>query len=96
MAPQSRANYLDTELSLSSLLNGAHLGDLGMDMDEPPNDAFLYGAVSNNQTMAFLRGIGYEIVGIGWATTTWANDRSTGISTAARSAISRFGCWSHR
>ena len=65
VAPQSRANYLDTELSFSSLLNGAHLADLGMDMDAPPNHAFLYGAISNNRSMAFLREIGYEIVGIG-------------------------------
>ena len=64
VASHSRANYLNTQQSLPSFFNGAHLVDLGMLDDRQPDLAFLYAALRDNATAEFLRGLGYQVVGI--------------------------------
>ncbi len=64
VASDSRANYLNTQLSLASFFSGSHLADLGFDMTQPPDPVRLSAVLRENPARRLLDRAGYEVIGI--------------------------------
>ena len=64
VATDSRANYLNTELSLASFFSGSHLADLGFDMTQPPDPVRLSAVLRDNPAKRLLDRAGYQVIGI--------------------------------
>ena len=61
-APDSRANHTNTRFSLSVLLNGRPMAELGQDMAEEVDEEVPAAALSAATDLALLRSMGYRIV----------------------------------
>jgi Sulfatase len=66
VSDRSRSNYMNTRLTLSSMFNFRHVGELGLPMDElvsydPAYDAGLRDRVNDNAVFPLLRAAGYRI-----------------------------------
>lgn len=63
VAPRARANYCQTDLSLSSSLNMEYLDDLmPAGVEDRSNRALLSKLIADSRTFAWLRSLGYRIV----------------------------------
>jgi hypothetical protein len=61
-APDSRANHTNTRFSLSVMLNGRPMAELGQDMTDEVDEAIPAAALSAATDLALLRSTGYRIV----------------------------------
>jgi hypothetical protein len=63
-APASRANHTTTLYSLSVLLNGRPLRELGQDMSQAADESVPPAAIRRSSMFALARGVGYDVVAL--------------------------------